>query len=346
MKRIFKGSLWAYMGWWAFWFAAWSIVVHRFESSWRNALIDAAVSTLAMMIGGIIISNTFKFYRPGGSNYFFRAVYIFILTLLVSVISNLGLDLVFQFLVDDNYRGFVIHSGPVRFVLILLMMSFMGAINWLVYYIAELQAAGTRKQETEKLMRDAELTRLRQQLQPHFLFNSLNSISALAGSRPEEARKMVQQLSDFLRGTLRTDEYKMSDLSEELKHISLYLEIEKVRFGHRLKTVVINETEHLPEVKLPALILQPILENTIKYGLYDVLEDVTIVLKARVGDDGLLLIEVSNPYDPESKISSGTGFGLKYLERRLYLLYGRNDLLSASGKDGTFVTQIRIPQIS
>ncbi len=346
MARIFKGSLLAYTGWWTFWFIAWSIVVHRFEPSWPDALIDAAVSILVMVIGGVIITNTFRFYRPGGSNYFFRAVYIFILTLLVSVISNVGLGLIFQFLADDNYRNFVVASGPVRFVLTLLMMSFMGVINWLIYYIAELQAAGTRKQESEKLMRDAELTRLRQQLQPHFLFNSLNSISALAGSRPEEARKMVQLLSDFLRGTLRTDEYKMAELSEELKHIGLYLEIEKVRFGNRLKTIVLNETEHLPEVKLPALILQPILENTIKYGLYDVLEDVTIVLKASVGDDGLLLIEVSNPYDPESKVSAGTGFGLKYLERRLYLLYGRNDLLNVSGKDGIFVTRLRIPQIS
>ena len=91
-----------------------------------------------------------------------------------------------------------------------------------------------RKADAEKLAKEAELFKLRQQLQPHFLFNSLNSINALIGMRPEEARKMVQQLSDFLRGTIKKEETQWVSLEEELQYLQLYLDIEKVRFGNRL----------------------------------------------------------------------------------------------------------------
>src|SRR6185436_1417225 len=119
-----------------------------------------------------------------------------------------------------------------------------------------------RKSDAEKLAREAELTGLRQQLQPHFLFNSLNSISALAGTKPEEARKMIQQLSDFLRGTLKKDDQQLVSLSEELQQLQLYLEIEKVRFGHRLRTEITNDERSL-SLQLPSLLLQPIVENAI-----------------------------------------------------------------------------------
>src|SRR4029077_8607214 len=95
-----------------------------------------------------------------------------------------------------------------------------------------------RKTEAEQLTKDAELYKLRQQLQPHFLFNSLNSINALIGTRPQEARTMVQQLSDFLRGTIKKEETQWVSLQEELQYLQLYLDIEKVRFGNRLATEI------------------------------------------------------------------------------------------------------------
>ena len=91
-----------------------------------------------------------------------------------------------------------------------------------------------RKIDAERLTKEAELFKLRQQLQPHFLFNSLNSINALISVQPEQARKMIQQLSDFLRGTLKKEDQQWVNLSEELQYLQLYLDIEKVRFGHRL----------------------------------------------------------------------------------------------------------------
>ncbi len=96
----------------------------------------------------------------------------------------------------------------------------------------------TGKQMPKKSAREAELYKLRQQLQPHLLFNSLNSISALITIQPAQARKMIQQLSDFLRGTLKKEENQWISLEDELQHLQLYLDIEKVRFGHRLNTAI------------------------------------------------------------------------------------------------------------
>jgi LytS/YehU family sensor histidine kinase len=216
-------------------------------------------------------------------------------------------------------------------------------ISVLWYNWGEQKENEERKTAAEKLAKDAELFKLRQQLQPHFLFNSLNSINALIGSRPEEARKMVQQLSDFLRGTLKKEEQQWVSLQEELQYLQLYLDIEKVRFGNRLATII--ESDPMAgQLKLPALLLQPIVENAIKFGLYDTTGETVIRLNA-TGSDGYLVIRVQNPFDPETSMpQKGTGFGLKSVRRRLYLLFARNDLLATETADHTFITTVKIPQ--
>jgi LytS/YehU family sensor histidine kinase len=154
---------------------------------------------------------------------------------------------------------------------------------------------------------------------------------------------MIQQLSDFLRGTIKREDQQLIALREEFKHLQLYLEIEKVRFGHRLSTTI-QQTEKMQDYKLPSLLLQPVVENAIKFGLYDTTGEINISIKAE-DSDGYLLLTVENPFDPATaQPKQGTGFGLASIQRRLYLLYGRNDLLSTK-QDGTlFTTQVRIPQ--
>ena len=133
---------------------------------------------------------------------------------------------------------------------------------------------------------------------------------------------MVQQLSDFLRGTLKKEETQWVTLQEELQYLQLYLEIEKVRFGNRLSTEVTIE-EGATSLKLPALLLQPVLENAIKFGLYDTTGETVIRISA-VHQEKNLLIRVENPFDPEtSSPKQGTGFGLMSVQRRLYLLFAR-----------------------
>jgi LytS/YehU family sensor histidine kinase len=246
---------------------------------------------------------------------------------------------------EPVYLEFLKQSFLTRCFFGWMVVSLFASSAALWFTLREHREREQRQSDHEKLAREAELTRLRQQLQPHFLFNSLNSISALAGSKPEQARMMIQQLSDFLRGTLKKDDQQLVTLREEIDHLQLYLEIEKVRFGHRLKThIQLNDTSS--ELKLPSLLLQPIVENAIKFGLYDTIGEIVIRLIA-THETNYLIVRVENPYDPETaKPRQGTGFGLNSVKRRLYLLYARHDLLHTAQDDTTFITTIKIPQLA
>jgi LytS/YehU family sensor histidine kinase len=230
----------------------------------------------------------------------------------------------------------------VRFDIAFLVSGCAAMMFVLWYNLQEQKEHQQRKADAEKLSKDAELYKLQQQLQPHFLFNSLNSISALAGSQPELARKMIHQLSDFLRGTLKKEDHQWVTLQEELQHLELYLEIEKVRFSHRLETEIITDSNSA-QCRLPAMLLQPIVENAIKFGLYDTTENITIRIRA-LCTDNYLVITVENPFDPETSSPAGTGFGLSSIQRRLYLLFGRNDLLETRATENLFITSVKLPQ--
>jgi two-component system, LytTR family, sensor kinase len=132
-------------------------------------------------------------------------------------------------------------------------------------------------------------------------------------------------------------------LEEELQQLQLYLDIEKVRFGHRLQAAIENSVAE-NKAFLPAMLLQPIVENAIKFGLYDTTGAVPIFLTAKM-EQNALTIQVSNPFDAATHTSnSGTGFGLTSVQRRLYLLFARNDLLQTASNDGQFITTLKIPQ--
>lgn len=225
----------------------------------------------------------------------------------------------------------------------LVLIGGMATVSILWYRQEENREFAKRKSEAEKLTKEIELASLREKLQPHFLFNSLNSISSLIITQPKEARKMVHQLSDFLRGTLRRDD-TLTDLKSELAHLKLYLEIEKVRFGNRLNTQILADDAVLTKT-LPPMLLQPLVENAIKFGLYDTLDEVTISVSASI-QNPYLQITITNPFDATtSHTNKGTGFGLSSTKRRLQLLYSRSDLLSTEKLNGTFISTLKIPQI-
>jgi LytS/YehU family sensor histidine kinase len=289
----------------------------------------------------LLISNNLRYYRPEKDRYVYILLWCFFLAGLWVFISYQVLTLVFSG--KEAYLIFLERSLIVRFDIAFLTLGWMAMITAFWYTRQEQKEQEQRKADAEKLSREAELYKLRQQLQPHFLFNSLNSISALAGSKPEEARKMIHQLSDFLRGTLRKEEEQWVNLGEELQHLQLYLNIEKVRFGHRLSTEI-HYDDACKRMLLPPMLLQPVVENAIKFGLYDTLETVIITVEATC-ENNQLLITIQNPFDPgTAKPRQGTGFGLSGVQRRLFLLFGRNDLLHTKAEQELFTTILKIPQ--
>jgi two-component system, LytTR family, sensor kinase len=329
----------AYLLWCSCWILLQTLALQNtFGFDWNTSFTDAAITNLLIAIKGYIMVSMMRFYQPRPSVRFGMSIVLAIVCVLV--MEQVAPAVIGQ---QEDYLFFLKRSLFIRGLYSWLMITLVSVLSGLWFFMREQQAQEERKAATEKLAREAELSRLRQQLQPHFLFNSLNSISALAGSKPEEARKMIQQLSDFLRGTLKKDDQQLVTLGEELDHLQLYLDIEKVRFGHRLRTHIDRDEVSL-SMKLPSLLLQPVVENAIKFGLYDITDAITISISAKE-EQNTLVLQVKNPFDPETTVpQKGTGFGLLSVQRRLSLLFARHDLLQTETNDNYFITTIIIPQ--
>lgn len=331
----------AYAVYWLIWAELHLYVLHSLGFSWQTSIIDSVVNNLFVALGCYLISIALRWYQPGKRNSLISIGWVVILAAAGTWTTNLTLSELFKG--DAVYLAMLDKSGVIRFSISLLIITWIALVRYIYNSMVEKQHSEDKRVDAEKLLREAELTGLRQQLQPHFLFNSLNSISALAGSKPEESRKMIQQLSDFLRGTLKKDDDQLRPLKDELSHLQLYLDIEKVRFGHRLKTEVICD-EKSPEMLLPPLLLQPIVENAIKFGLYDTIGEITVRIMAKA-KQGNLVVSITNPFDMQTaQPKKGTGFGLSSVQRRLFLIFSRNDLLQLNHADNLFTTTLLIPQ--
>ncbi|WP_245893666.1 sensor histidine kinase [Sphingobacterium gobiense] len=329
--------------------SAWTICILYFAVSyfllWWDlspkavAPYEPIVGSLSITICCYLIYTTLQFYLPRKNQY----VKIILICLVLTVMS-IGLSIFFlnQFFDDFSLSRFY-QVLPYRFIINFLLLLCVTIINVFWNIQEEYEENKKRKEESERILRDAELYNLRQQLQPHFLFNSLNSIIALIGIKPDEARNMTFQLSDFLRGTMRKDDKQLIPLTDEIAHLRLYLDIEKVRFGHRLTTKfhLQKETDH---AKVPSMIIQPLLENAIKFGLYNMIGEVEITIDIRI-ENYMLYIKITNPFDSDQfEGRKGTGFGLSSIQRRLFLLYSRTDLLETSIQDHIFTSTLKIPQ--
>ena len=332
-----------FFGWWIIWSILHALLLLQYGYSLNIAVVDSLVTNTLLIGACWIISNILRYYLPYSDRYWYILIISMIFSLVVNALSKFLIDLIVNDPANSDYLVFLSKAYWIRLGLAFLLIICMAIICVLWYTQEEEQENRQRKNDAEKLSRDAELYKLRQQLQPHFLFNSLNSISALIGSNPGQARKMIHQLSDFLRTTLRKEEEQWVKVEEELQSLELYLEIEKVRFGHRLSTSI-EKDEQSGQMLIPPMLLQPVVENAIKFGLYDTTEDVTIYISVTVENE-MLKVKVQNPFDPETASPRhGTGFGLNSVKRRLYLLFARTDLVETFSRDHVFSTTINIPK--
>jgi signal transduction histidine kinase len=327
--------------WWLAWIELHAGVLYFSGQPFVTSLADSLVSVGLLAAGSYVIWTILRFYRPSGSKIMQVVAWCVVISAGAWALSVGTLRMVFSS--EPGYLEFLTNTLLVRYLFSFVMVTLMGAAGWVIYFIRNRQEEQARLSATEKLAREAELSMLRRQLQPHFLFNSLNSINALIAVDPEKARNMVHQLSDFFRGSLKKDGDQLVTLAAELAQMQLYLDIEKVRFGHRLQTTV--ECDEMAQaMMLPSLLLQPLIENAIKYGLYDTTGEVQITVKATAADS-MLRVEITNPFDPDTaSMRSGSGFGLASVRRRLLLLYSRGDLLATDASPGIFKTTLSIPQ--
>jgi len=240
-------------------------------------------------------------------------------------------------LVDQRLRLHV----PLLFGMGVLLYLLSAGVHYVMASVEESREALDREMQALVAARDAELKALKAQINPHFLFNSLNSISALAGADAVRAREMCVRLSDFLRSSLRMGERETVPLSEELQLAENYLGVEQVRFGGRLR--VERQIEPGCEACLvPPLLLQPLVENAIKHGIAGMIEGGTIRIQASRLETALRLT-VENPYDPEGVAARRNGLGQLIVKRRLLARYGDRASMATSSEEKRYRAEVLVP---
>lgn len=257
----------------------------------------------------------------------------------------LGAEIVARGLAEANYfPDFTVRlSRVIPLLLGLGVLFYLLSVNFYYVLLAEQasQAAEARVMQASILAREAELKALKAQVNPHFLFNSLNSISALTTSDPPRAREMCVLLGDFLRRTLGLGEKSAIPFDEELSLVRAFLAVEKIRFGARIQMEE-NGGKEAREIHIPPLLLQPLVENAVAHGIANLVEGGWIRLDATCSN-GNLSITVENNYDPDAPPRRRSGVGLANVRQRLSARYGKHASFAVNTEGGKFRVAMVIP---
>lgn len=226
-----------------------------------------------------------------------------------------------------------------------MLFLLAAAAHYLLIMLDQSRAVEKRSLELQILAREAELKALRAQIDPHFLFNSLNSISALTVSDPQGARSMCLLLADFLRTSLVLGAKQQIPVAEELRLVEGFLNIEKVRYGNRL-SIVRNVDPECDACLVPPLLVQPLVENAIRHGIAPLVEGGTVRLDVRREGSAIEII-LENPVDPLAQAArqTGAGLGLENVRSRLAKLFASQAHVNVSRDEGHFQVRLRFPCI-
>ncbi len=347
MKHPVLGNRRRLLAWWLVWLfiALGQALLYYFAyGSFVNISIPDAILSL-LIYSGIALSLWYPFsFFNNNTVKPLSLVLNFIITGAISVsfwilITKLTLQLILpeQTIIDEYWTAtFPYRIGTGVFIYGLIILTY-----YLFVSLSNLSEKKAREARLESLVKETELKMLRSQINPHFLFNSLNSISSLTVTNPDKARLMVIKLSDFMRYALSRKDEQPVTLQSELENIRLYLDIEKVRFGDRLFIEEQIDPGCL-NTKIPVMILQPLYENAIKHGVYESTDKVTIATSVSSSNE-YIEMTISNNFDPEVISAKGTGTGLSNVSRRLELLYGNKAMLKTEKQNGIFTARLFIP---
>jgi two-component system LytT family sensor kinase len=340
-----RKTFYTYLGMWVL-----VIVFHIFllsiteKISLLSKIVDAVISNL--LYGAIGLGLWFPiFFGKSDKEKFINMAINNVVGGIVAVSFWLGLSyfmLVSVFNTDPVYLDFLRKSVPWRAGIGILYYEVLILVYYLIIFYGNIEENKLKEAELKTLVKESELNSLKSQINPHFLFNSLNSISSLTMIEPGKAQEMIIKLSEFLRYTLSKKEEKLTSLEEEISNINRYLDIEKIRFGKRL-TVKQEIEPSCRKLKLPGLILQPLLENAVKYGVYESTEESVIEIISDCNSFALSLV-IRNAWDPDSQSNKGEGIGLKNIRSRLRILYNRDDLLFIRKDHKSYEVNIIFPQ--
>lgn len=308
------------------------------------ALIDGLYFNFSFALFSLPVWYVVR-YGKTGSSYFLNLVVNHLVTLLLILLAWIGSGIVLLnavFSGDEFYHSFLFISLPWRIISGIFYYSIIVLIYYIMVYYQNLQEKLNNEKKLTETVKQAELDILKSQINPHFLFNSLNSISSLTITNPEKAQEMIIKLSDFLRYSVSQTAENMTTLRNEFDNINRYLDIEKVRFGNKLEYST-EADENCLNLKVPAMILQPLYENAVKHGVYESIAPINIDTKCKLVEN-VLQISILNNFEPASKNKKGAGIGLKNIRERLKLIYRNDQLLKTSVHENIFEVRLFIPQ--
>ncbi|MDZ7742446.1 MAG: histidine kinase [Bacteroidota bacterium] len=307
------------------------------------AIGDSMVFNMIFAGLGLAIWYPVYFTRPDKHRIINLSInHITSLILVLLIWASLGFFILNKAIPDESYKTFLKESVPWRILSGVFLYFILVLVYYLIQYYNDLNERQMLQARLITSLKEAELNLLKSQINPHFLFNSLNSISSLIITDAEKAREMIIKLSDFLRYTISRETDKFVELHTEIGNIKRYLEIEKIRFGNKLHyDFQINEG--CEKIKLPLMILQPLYENAIKHGVYESSESIMIRTRC-IKKDGFMEIRIHNNYDPGPAARKGAGLGLRNIGERLKLLYQTDLLLKTRKEKDTFEVVLLIPE--
>ena len=327
------------------------------ELGHRHAVVYRIFYLLLYLCWTVPLAASQRALWRRGSTWWTMTAIVFAITYAMAVASNalgVGLALALGWGLSQDFRWFQVFGGLESCWLALIAF---GATHAVVAHYFELRDEQARHAAARAAMRDAELRALRYQLQPHFLFNTLNAVSALVvEGRSAEAQTMIARLGDFLRTTLEVRQSHEVTLAEELACAESYLDIERARLGARLRVKWRLGADVL-RARVPTLLLQPLIENAIRHGIAPRLTpgrlDVGIDrdgdrLRIRLENDTADTADTADtgdmPLAADDVAGAGTRIGLRNLAERLRALYPEDHVLRAApGPDGGFLVELALP---
>ena len=334
--------IWYYVFWVIVAVVHFFIEVRVFEANTALSLVDVLVSYLLFSLLGLGVwyvvtaSNTEK-----RSQIYIVLYHLFAMMFIVSFWMWGSTQLVQALFEEEAAQGFARRVIPGKVGIGALIYILIAVFYYTFYYYERLKEKSQEERRLKELITETQLNELKSQINPHFLFNSLNSVSYLTIAEPEKAQEMVIKLSTFLRYSLKHKENQLVSVNQEIDHIKLYLDIEKVRFGDKLNAIFnVNNCENC---QIPNMILQPLYENAIKYGVYETTSQVTINTDI-FSKNGNLVLQISNNFDTDSVAKKGEGIGLLNIRKRLGLVYGDTTLLKIVNENNVFQITLTIPQ--
>lgn len=259
------------------------------------------------------------------------------------LLANAWLAMLRVFPADRPLSAAVAGQTPFLFAAAVILYLLVLSVHHVAYAYDAAREADRQRLEFQVATRDAELRALRAQLNPHFLYNSLNSISALTSTDPAGARRMCLLLGDFLRRTLKASALDRIQLADELSLVDAFVAIEQIRYGARL-AIARTVSESALTCLVPPLLLQPLMENAVVHGVAGLVDGGTIrLLVAREGDR--LFIRIENPYDADVLPRRQGGVGLENVRRRVRTAFVDRARLEAHADAGTFRVDLHMPAV-